>query len=264
MELLLYLSRLLNKSAILCYLGGFVKEKKSINFNIAIMIVATIVFVLCVGYIIYYYSIQYKTEYSYELLREENVDFVDTKIPVDFASIQKQNQDAYAWITIPDTQINYPIMQSEGEDDYYLQHTFERVKALPGSIYTEKINSKEFTDKNTIIYGHNMKNGTMFGELIRYKDEIFATEHPYIYIYTPTTTLKYQIFASYLTDNKHILTTYDFEDNDVYSKYLEEVAEMNTVKNLNISITSANKIITLSTCDSTNSKRWVVQAYLVE
>lgn len=246
-------------------LGRFVvKGKKVGNRNRMIIAVALIFFLTSVSYIVYYYSIQKKAEITYELLQEENQDFVEKEIPVDFLSIQKQNPDAYAWIIIPETQINYPIMQSGEDDIYYLNHTFERIEGLPGSIYTEKANSKEFTDNNTVIYGHNMKNGTMFAELRGYSDEAFLKKHPYVYIYTPTKSLKYQVFAVYITNNQHILRSHNFEDDSVYENYLDEIFKRNSLKNMKSDVTVSNKIITLSTCDGNSKERWVVQAYLVE
>ena len=82
--------------------------------------------------------------------------------PIGFYEAQEINSDAYAWIEIKDTNIHYPILQHESDDAYYLNHRIDGVAGYPGSIYTERVNAKDFSDYNTVVYGHNMKNKTMF------------------------------------------------------------------------------------------------------
>ena len=92
--------------------------------------------------------------------------------PKNFAKLQKQNPDIHAWISIPGTNIDYPILQS-GDDtpeDFYLNHGTNKKYLYAGSIYTQRRNSTDFSDPNTVIYGHNMKNGSMFGTLKKYRD----------------------------------------------------------------------------------------------
>lgn len=104
---------------------------------------------------------------------------------IDFAAAQATNPDVYAWIWIPGTNIDYPILQSETEDDaYYLNHTIEKKEGLPGTIYTEKYNGKEFSSPVTVVYGHNMKNGSMFADLHKFEDRAFLMQiHTYIFIF---------------------------------------------------------------------------------
>ena len=132
-----------------------------------------------------------ETQESYEKLKEQvTVDADDPMFrTIDFASAQAMNPDVYAWIWIPGTNIDYPILQSETEDDaYYLNHTIEKKEGLPGTIYTEKYNGKEFSSPVTVVYGHNMKNGSMFADLHKYEDRSFFDANPYIYIYLPKRT----------------------------------------------------------------------------
>lgn len=88
--------------------------------------------------------------------------------PIDFASLWNLNPDVYAWIDVPGTEISYPVLQSAEDISYYLEHTIEGEKTLPGAIYSENYNSKDFSDYNTILYGHNMRNGTMFARAPRF------------------------------------------------------------------------------------------------
>ena len=117
-----------------------------------------------------------EAEEDYQVLQGEAVTQAEdpAQNQVDFEELQKINPDVYAWIQIPGTNINYPILQSVTEaDDYYLNTTIDGKTGYPGSIYTEKYNSTSFTDPVTVIYGHNMKEGTMFADLHKYTDKTF-------------------------------------------------------------------------------------------
>lgn len=185
---------------------------------------------------------------------------------LDWASLYAENKDIYAWIYIPGTQVDYPVLQSASDDTYYLNHNIDGSYGKPGCIYTEKINSKDFTNYNTVLYGHNMKNGEMFGCLHDYEDKTFFDENPYVYVYTEEKTYVYEIFAAYTTTNAHILNTNDFSTQEGFADYLDNVvynkALTGNFRN-DTRVTSDNRIITLSTCTSNSSKRWLVQAVLV-
>lgn len=185
---------------------------------------------------------------------------------LDWSSLYAENKDIYAWIYIPGTQVDYPVLQSASDDTYYLNHNIDGSYGKPGCIYTEKINSKDFTNYNTVLYGHNMKNGEMFGCLHDYEDKTFFDENPYVYVYTEEKTYVYEIFAAYTTTNAHILNTNDFSTQEGFADYLDNVvynkALTGNFRN-DTRVTSDNRIITLSTCTSNSSKRWLVQAVLV-
>lgn len=126
-------------------------------------------------------------------------------IPVDFETLQKENPDIYAWITIPGTDIDYPVVQDSTDNTYYLNHAADTSLSDSGAIYSEKENAKDFDDYLTVLYGHNMKDGSMFAGLHKYEDKTFLKDHKDLTIYTPDSILKYRIFAAYLTDNRHVL-----------------------------------------------------------
>lgn len=193
------------------------------------------------------------------------------KIPVDFAALQAENPHIYAWIQIPDTNVNYPILQHPEDNSYYLERNIDGSVGYPGCIYTELYNTKDFNDANTVIYGHNMKNGTMFQNLHKFENLEFFNAHRTMYIFTPTQILEYRIFSAYTTDNRHLLLTYDFNDPAIFTNYVRELTgernalmqkgnwDMDLATNLN----SANKIITLQTCTGKDATRLLVQAVLV-
>lgn len=140
-----------------------------------------LVAVCCAGYLIWYYSMAAKTKQSYDdakkLAKEKVTPSKEEKkeepkqakpeIPIDFSALQEKNPDIYAWIKIDGTTVDYPICQNFEDDNYYLTHTWERAEAADGAIFTQACNSKNFTDFNTVVYGHQMGEGvdTMFHTL---------------------------------------------------------------------------------------------------
>lgn len=186
--------------------------------------------------------------------------------PIDFDSLTAQYPDVYAWIRIPGTKVDYPIVQREGDNGYYLNHTIDGKKKTEGSIYTEDYNNKDFGDANTVIYGHNMKNGSMFKTLHKYKDKQFLLDNSEIYIYQKDRVLKYKIFAAYIYDSRHLMLSFDFEDKNIFQNYLDNVlTKRNMSSNIDttVEVTASDKIITLSTCNNNDAQRYLVQAVLL-
>ncbi len=185
----------------------------------------------------------------------------------DWEALRAENQDIYAWIYIPGTNVDYPILQHPTDDTYYLKHNLDGSRGYPGCIYTESFNNKNFKDYNTLIYGHNMKNQTMFRTLHKYEEANFLNDNPYIFVYTPEEILVYEIFAAYETDDAHILKTNDFSTESGYQKYLDEILgtrDMSVHIRNNVEVSSQNHIITLSTCVSgQKDRRYLVQAVLL-
>ena len=189
------------------------------------------------------------------------------EIPIDFAKLQESNEDIYAWIQIPDTVVDYPIVQHPMDDSYYLNHTIEGKSGLPGSIYTESWNHRDFTDPNTVIYGHNMKNGSMFGDLSLYKDVDYLNEHKEIFIYTPEHIYTYEVFAQITYDNRHILNWFDFSSDTGLLEFIDSLKESRNMSNYiddSITITSTDRIIVLSTCNGNSEQRYLIGAVLVD
>lgn len=188
------------------------------------------------------------------------------EIPVDFQKLQEKSPDICAWIRIPGTEIDYPIVQREGDNSYYLNHTPEGKKKPEGSIFIEDYNRNDFTDPNTVIYGHNMKNGSMFRGLHDYRDRKFFRDHQELLIFTPEQILHYQIFAAYVYDSRHLLQSFSFENQDIYESYLQSVfrkKDMDSVVDDSAEVTGEDKIITLSTCNGNDNQRYLVQAVLL-
>lgn len=194
----------------------------------------------------------------------------ETESPIDFESLWQTNTDIYAWIRIPGTVIDYPVLQSLGEEDFYLTHDIEGNEDIYGSIYTQRYNKKDFSDFHTIIYGHNMKDDTMFGWLSELANLETYWDHDVIYIYLPDRTLEYWVFAAYVADNKHQLGGVNTRSRESRQEYLDKVearcADVQTFdRRLFDKITADSHILTLSTCYQNDPEhRFLVQAVLVE
>jgi sortase B len=193
-------------------------------------------------------------ELATEVVTVEKSDEEDTDIiHVDFNSLKKVNEDICAWISVPGTNINYPVLQSkENQDtDYYLNTNLDGSQGYPGSIYIQLRNSRDFTDSVTVMYGHNMKNKSMFATLHNYTDGEFFQENPYIYVYTPDENIVYKVFAAVVYDDKLILDYYDdFRDLDDLEIFIDDVESSKGNFDREVEISKKDKILGLSTCMS--------------
>ena len=219
------------------------KKTLGVVLGVALVVVVVLVVVLAKG--------TNNTEVDYVATRETK------NCPVDFQEYWDVNPEVYAYVEVPDTDVSYPILQREDDAEYYANHQIDGTEGLPGVIYTEPINSKEFTDNNTIIYGHNMKNGSMFHTLHNFENEDTFNANPYFTIYTPGKKLTYEVISAFKYDDRHIMNSFNFRDDDVYKEFLSMIQNPNSaVKNVRIpekELTTDSKIVVLSTC-ITNQK----------
>ena len=188
--------------------------------------------------------------------------------PIDFKTLQEKNSDIYAWIKVPGTKVDYPVLRSNDKpEDFYLNHDENGKYKFAGCIYSQMYNTDDFTDPNTILYGHNMNNGSMFASLHSFRKVSFFNENEYIYIYTPGHILTYRIYSAYRYDNRHILYSFDFSDKQVFADYIEMTKNpKSTIVNVrkDVEVTADDRIITLSTCITNDNYRYLVQGVLVD
>lgn len=187
---------------------------------------------------------------------------------IDFAALQQDtNEHIYAWINVPGTVIDYPVLQHPEELSYYLDHNLDHSTGYPGCVFSELFNSKEWDDSITVLYGHNMKNGTMFAGLHQYRDSAFFEENPYIYIYTEDMVKVYQIFAAYEYSDMDLVQMYQIGGKKMYQQYLDSIYSldgMNNNFNTDIELTLEDRVLTLCTCISTKpTQRYLVQGVQV-
>ncbi len=189
--------------------------------------------------------------------------------PIDFKAVKAENEDVCGWMKLDGTVIDYPILRSDTDmpEDFYLDHDIYGKKNRAGSIYIQRFNNVKLTDKNTVIYGHNMLNGTMFAALKKFRNKQFFDEHDTITIYTPGHIYTYKIFSAFLYDDRHILNSFYMGNSEGHAAFIEDCLNPPTlVKNVreDITVTEEDKIITLSTCTSVDSERYLVAAVLVD
>ena len=199
--------------------------------------------------------------------------------PVDFAALTAEFPEAVAWIRIPDTAIDFVVMQSGTNtvEDFYLNHNEKGEKSRSGAIYLQKYNMANFTDPNTILYGHNMSGGKMFGGIHKFKKTDYFNEHEYLYIYLPGHVLTYRIYSlfSYAERNpstggiKHLLWAYDFDTQEGRQAFIDKTLNpKSSIKQIRdeVSPSPADRLITLSTCvdGSDDTDRLLLVAVLVE
>lgn len=193
---------------------------------------------------------------------------VDSNVsPVDFSALMSQNSDIYAWIYIPGTNVNYPVCQSYVDDNYYLDHDVYGNYSFAGAIYSQACNSRDFTDRVTVLYGHNMANGSMFATLHRFADSSFFESHDKIYVYTSDRKLTYKVVSAFIYDDRHIMNSFDFSKDDQFQSYLDTIQNPRSVsKNVrsDIDLSENDKIITLSTCLNSGDGRYLVNGLLID
>ena len=190
---------------------------------------------------------------------DENTAFLQQ---LNIPTLQEVNPEVIGWIYIPNTEISYPLLQAQ-DNDTYLHAAWDGTKNVAGSIFLETRCSADLTDFNTIIYGHNMRNGSMFGTLKSYRSFDFYKAHPYVYIVTDNTVYRYAIFSAYeagITTDTYRLLFDTSEKKELALRYYLESSVWDT----GLSPTSDDSILTLSTCTGTGTyeSRWVVQAML--
>ena len=193
--------------------------------------------------------------------------------PVNFEPLKEINEDVYAWLYVPmgpeKPDIDLPVLQSDPDLDYnyYLHRDINRKYLFAGCIYTQPINSLDFTDRVTLVYGHNMLDGTMFSNLPVFRDKRFFDEHEYFYIYTPGHILTYRIAAAIQFDKRHILNCFDFSDDEVYADWIQnyildpKVMVRNYRKDLEITI--EDRLVILSTCLEHGASRYLIEGVLI-
>ena len=198
-----------------------------------------------------------------EIPEETMPDPVD--IPIDFEFLKGENQDIVAWIQVDGTNIDYPVLYDTTYNMYYLHHNYNGVRTVYGSIFVLGANAADFTDFNTVVYGHNIMNRTMFAQLHEFRKKEFFDSHGTITIYTPDRKLTYQVFAAYRTDSLNIIDNNDFSTEEFRAEYIDSIYAHDAVANFKpeYQVTPSDRIVTLSTCINNSAFRYVVQGVLV-
>ena len=179
--------------------------------------------------------------------------------PYDFDTLKKENPDTIGWIHIPDTKISYPIVQGK-DNETYLHQTYEGNYNFAGTLFIDYENSSDFNDCNTLVYGHNMKNGSMFGHLKKFaEDQNVYNKSKYFWILTPDKNYRYEIISAYTTGVDSDTYTLFKGPGEEFQRYLETIKGYSEISTDPGELTIKDKIVTLSTCTGNESTRFVVQ-----
>ena len=204
------------------------------------------------------------------LTEEEPVVFPNVQI--DFDTLVETNEEIIAWIWVPETNISFPLLKT-ADNMKYIHLSYNLQYNSSGAIFVDARNSAQFTDDNSIIFGHNMKNGTMFGSLKNYREQDYLAGHKAIFVFTPEKAFMYEVFAAYETDAVSEVYTCMFgtEERSIIegmvntmenSEYLDMI-KANTLIESDIWPETGERLITLSTCAVDWNSRFVVHGVLI-
>lgn len=168
-------------------------------------------------------------------------------ILVDFELLQAENKDIVAWIYCEDTVINYPIVQGE-DNQYYVRRLIDGSYNTAGTLFLDFRNSGDLSDCNSIIYGHNMTNDTMFGTLVEYKDQAYYEAHPTLWILTPERAYRIDLLAGLVTSSDDLSTYCFYGDTSELHAGLEKSIAASTFDAGVTDFSAIDQIVTLSTC----------------
>lgn len=183
-------------------------------------------------------------------------------IDVNFQVLAQTNDDIVAWIYCPETPISFPVVQGT-DNNYYLYRLFDGTWNKSGTLFADYRNSGDFSDKNTIIYGHNMKNDSMLGTLPKYEDPDYYRDHPIFWLLTPQASYKVELAAGYVTEATADIYSFGWSDDEVLQLMKEAMEQSDFDAELEIS--SEDRFLTLSTCSELSSTaRYVLIGRLVQ
>ncbi len=183
-------------------------------------------------------------------------------VSVDFNALKTACEDIVAWIYGPDTVIDYPIVH--GEDNFfYLRRMIDGNYNSSGTLFIDCLNEDDFSSQNTLIYGHNMHDGSMFASIRNYDRQEYYDAHPFLYLNTPEQNYRIEVFAAYITDADSDTYTMNFSSQPAYAEYLKKMVSQSAFK-ANVTPEVDDHIVTLSTCTyEYEDARFVVQGRLV-
>ena len=225
-----------------------------------------VLLIISVFYIVKWYvsnkqnkKIQGKFLEAISIEKIENEYGVDSKYKVDFNKLKEINEDTVAWIKVNGTNIEYVVVKGN-DNSYYLNHNFEKKYNSAGWIFADYKNKLDGTDKNIVIYGHNMRDDSMFGSLKNVlEEEWYNNEENYVINFvTEKEEQKYQVFSIYEIKNEDYYIDTEFKNNE-FEKFIDTLKNR-SIKDFNVQVSETDRILTLSTCANNNKYRVVLHA----
>ena len=259
--------------------NGNNEEDKKKKKRILLIILAILLIILGSVYTGFYLYEQYSAQQGEQELSNiakttvattgDTVNAVEN--PIDFASLKATNGDIYAWIVVPNTKVDYPIVQHPTDNAFYLKHDALTKKwQSSGAVYTEYVNHIDFDDMLTDIYGHNGYGDTMFTTLHKFENKEFFEQNEYFYIYTENAKLTYQIVSAFKYDDRHLMYAFNMQDLATRDQFVNmiqnpESSNKNVRTELDKELTRDDNYVVLSTCiTNQKSSRYLVSGVLVK
>lgn len=192
-----------------------------------------------------------------DLLPEDAAALADIRLD----ALREVNEEVIGWIEIPGTEVSYPVLQGE-DNQYYLTHDWKKEHSISGAVFMECKSDPSLIRFHTIVYGHRMRNGTMFGSLKYYKNLEYWQEHPYVYMVNDSGIYRYDIFAAWEAEVEDMVYQLNLRGQE--ENFIRLSLEKSLI-NTGIIPGTKNRILTLSTCTGNgHARRWVVQAYMTK
>ena len=260
------------------------REKKK-KILISLIVIFGIILIAAGGYLLAKLFGLFRTGETYKNVQESYASSLETSAssaeggttqgetsapaenPIDFKSLRAENPEVYSWIEIPDTNVNYPVLQSTEDDNFYLDHDVYKNYSFPGAIYSQSMNKRDYSDRVTVLYGHNMLDGSMFADLHKFRDKDFFDSHKYFYVYTPTRKLTYEVVSAYEYDDRHIMNSFDFKDDKVFKEWLSAAQNPHSLYSnvrTDVKLDLNSKMLVLSTCLNSGDGRFILQGVLIK
>lgn len=194
------------------------------------------------------------------IVEDKNEDENKEEYTVDFKKLKEQNNETVAWIKVNNTNVEYPVLRATN-NSFYLNHSFDKSKNSAGWIFADYRNKFDGTDKNIIIYGHNMRDDSMFGSLKNILNSAWYDneENTNITLYTENEKSIYKVFSIYKIESEDYYIKTEFSNDNEFEKFIETLKKR-SIKNFNIDISKEDSILTLSTCANNNKYRVVLHA----
>ena len=250
------------------------RKKKKGGSNIVsniILVIAIVVFAVSAYKLYGIFSEYNKGDKEYQKIQDlvintdKKDDTKEETFSVDFEKLLEMNSDVVGWIRFDEpSEINYPVVQGRDNEEY-LKRTFEANTNKLGTLFVDVNNPGDFSGRNTFIYGHNMKNGSMFAQLLKYKDDSFYKEHPYYYIYTPDGKVRtYEIFSAGVVKDTSDSYIMDYADDAAFQTYIDYIKQQSAYPT-SAEVTTASKIVSLSTCTNVrDDERFLVHGVMIK
>ena len=244
--------------------GTHAKKKKKGPMRLILLILSLGAIIACAIYMITWSKANSENQAVLESIKQETIQTNQEtgEAVIDFEKLFEKNKDTIGWLTVNNTSIDYPVVKGN-DNDFYLTHNFNKESNLGGWLFADYRMKADGTDKNLVIHGHNMKNGSMFGTLkkVLNKDWYENSENLEIIYETKDKEYKYKVFSIYQIEVESYYTKRNFASNQEYQEFLNKI-KGRSKKDFGINLSVSDKIMTLSTCASNDNYRVVLHAVL--